>query len=175
MKLVIVNGAARSGKDSFVDSCIDILNDSDKAFGAKYSTVDFIKDVAKYCGWNGRKDLKGRKFLSDLKDLLAEWNDIPFKKVTESAAKIKNQEIAANKQGTLFVFSREPEEITRIKEKYNAITVCVRRDEAENAETSNHADANVLDFEYDYYIINNKDLVFLDFMAETFVKEILLK
>lgn len=165
----------RAGKDSFVDLCIDMLNNSDNALGAKHSTVDFVKEVAKYCGWDGRKDLKGRKFLSNLKDLLSEWDDVPLKKIAESVARIKALELSKNKEGVLFVFSREPEEIARIKEKYNAITVCVRREQIENIETSNHADTNVLGYDYDYYIMNDKDLNILKAMAETFLKEICLK
>ena len=34
------------------------------------STVDFVKQIARECGWDGVKTPRNRKFLSDLKDLL---------------------------------------------------------------------------------------------------------
>ena len=48
------------------------------------STVDFVKEVAKFCGWNGQKTPKDRKFLSDLKNILTQWNDIPYKDIIGS-------------------------------------------------------------------------------------------
>ena len=33
--------------------------------------------IAKECGWGGEKDDKARKFLSDLKRTLVEYNDYP--------------------------------------------------------------------------------------------------
>lgn len=72
----------------------------------------------------------------------------------------------------LFVDCREPKEIQKLKERLNATTVLVRRLGDEANETSNHADANVFEYEYDYTIKNYgglNDLVieceaFLDYM-----------
>ena len=76
----IINGAPRSGKDTLVDMFEEYLNMRLDNF----STVDFVKDIAaRYGGWDGRKTPKDRKFLSDLKDLFTEWNDIPFADVVE--------------------------------------------------------------------------------------------
>ena len=74
----------------------------------------------------------------------------------------------------LFVDCREPEEIQKLKERLNATTVLVRRLGDETNETSNHADANVFEYEYDYTIKNYGDLSdlvvecvgFLDYMKE---------
>ena len=77
MRVVIINGKSSVGKDCFVTMCKEIL-------GAEYvcnvSTVDFVKEVAEFCGWDGTKTPENRKFLSDLKDLLTDWNDIPLKR-----------------------------------------------------------------------------------------------
>ena len=45
------------------------------------STVDKVKEIAAECGWDGVKSPKNRKFLSDLKDLLTEWGDVPYKDI----------------------------------------------------------------------------------------------
>ena len=79
VNVVIVNGFPRSGKDTFVNFCKEKLG----AFGVSVSTVDFVKYLAAQSGWDGSKTPENRKFLSDLKDLLTEWNDVPWKKVEE--------------------------------------------------------------------------------------------
>ena len=78
-KLVIINGMPMSGKSQFVEYCLKILDD----YGAEISTVDFVKELAQEAGWDGVKRPKDRKFLSDLKDLLTEWGNIPYKKIIE--------------------------------------------------------------------------------------------
>ena len=55
------------------------------------STVDFVKEIAKKCGWDGTKDLKNRKFLSDLKDLLTNWNNVPFNKIEQQVKSIEDE------------------------------------------------------------------------------------
>ena len=64
---------------------------------------------------------------------------------------------------------REPQEIKKFVDRLGAKTVCVRRKEAENAVVSNHADSNVLDYEYDYYIDNNNTLEHLQIAAKHFL------
>lgn len=67
LKIVIVNGAPGSGKTSFENFCQEIMGD----FCQIRSTIDLVKEIATiYAQWDGKKDLKSRKFLSDLKDLL---------------------------------------------------------------------------------------------------------
>ena len=73
MKVFVINGAPGSGKTTFEKFIQEEYSDC-----AIISTVDYVKTVAKYVGWDGTKTLKNRKFLSDLKDLLTEWEDIPF-------------------------------------------------------------------------------------------------
>lgn len=158
LKIVIVNGAPGSGKTSFENFCQEIMDD----YCQMRSTVDLVKEIALfYTGWNGEKDLKSRKFLSDLKDLLTEFNDVPFndivrfKNVWEDELEMYD---VKDHPHILLVDSREPEEIMRFKRELGAVTVLIRRASAEMAETSNHADANVLNCDYDYEIDNNGNL-----------------
>ena len=61
-EIVVINGSVGVGKDTFVQFCAEyapIMN---------ISSVDKVKEAAKVlAGWNGEKDEKSRKFLSDLK------------------------------------------------------------------------------------------------------------
>ena len=151
----IINGAPRSGKDTLVDMFEEYLNMRLDNF----STVDFVKDIAaRYGGWDGRKTPKDRKFLSDLKDLFTEWNDIPFADVVERIVQRidEYESFGLDLQSRIvFIHCREPQEIQKFKDRLGAKTILMRRDEAENQEQSNHADAQVLDYEYDYTFENN--------------------
>ena len=156
MKYFVVNGVPQSGKDTFVDMCINKIG----PYAMKISTVDFIKEIAAQCGWNGVKNAKNRKFLSDLKDLLTEWDNIPFKKTYEE---IRRHEFFLSQydleeKGVVFIFSREPEDIKKYKETLNAEVIIVRRDCVENQKQSNHADSEVFNFKYDNTIWNNGTL-----------------
>ena len=78
VKVIICNGRPGVGKTTFQEMCQIYAREEweNKIRVDITSTVDFVKDIAKQCGWDGTKDLKNRKFLSDLKDLLTEWNDV---------------------------------------------------------------------------------------------------
>lgn len=171
VKIVVVNGMPMSGKSQFVEFCLKKLG----PWGREISTVDFVKDIAKQAGWNGEKNLKNRKFLSDLKDLLTEWNDVPYKKIKEEYDsfnfELKQYDVSTHK-AFLFVHCREPQEIQKFVDRENAITVLLRRAGVEGLEQSNHADAEVFNFEYDYVIENNGSLEDLQKAAIDFLKKI---
>lgn len=175
MRVVIINGKGGVGKDCFVAMCKDVL-------GAEYicnvSTVDFVKGVAEFCGWDGTKTPENRKFLSDLKDLLTGWNDIPLKKVCQEIKTWQHLWIGAGKydKAVVFIHCREPKEIKKLCEElstYSPITLLIRRDAAECVEQMNHADNEVLNYEYDYTIPNNGSLSELRARAEEFLRRCL--
>ena len=105
--------------------------------------------------------------------MLSEWNDVPFKKIEQRAIQFSN-ELAMfglnDKTAYLFVDSREPEEIQRFCDELGAISVLVRRPEVENNQTSNHADANVFNYKYDFTIMNDGDIEKLYSTADEFIK-----
>ena len=172
MKIVIINGAPRSGKDTFVGFCLDEL----KEYGHAFSTVDFVKDIARECGWNGEKTPKDRKFLSDLKDLLAEWNDVPYQMIRREIAKIRllaEQYNIDHDKFVIFIHCREPKEIQRFVKEYDATTVIIRRGAVENNEQSNHADSEVFNFNYDVTIHNENSLDHLKLAAKVFLENLL--
>lgn len=171
MKVVVINGMPRSGKDTFVNFCLDELGE----YGHAFSTVDFVKEVAKHCGWSGQKTLKDRKFLSDLKDLLTEWNDVPYQQIRSEIAKIY---LIAEQYGldhdkfVIFIHCREPEEIQRFVNEYKAITVLMRRSEVEEDPQSNHSDSEVFNYNYDVTIHNENSLETLKLAANVFLENL---
>ena len=170
MKIIIINGQGGAGKDSFVKFC-QKHNDYCKIFN--YSTIDFVKDVARKCGWDGRKTQRARKFLSDLKDLISEYNDAPYCNVV---TRIKNTlyHYNINDKSTenliFFIHSREPQDIERWVKDFQARTLLIHRFDGKVFQ--NHADRDVYTIDYDYIIKNDGTLEELEEKAREFIKEI---
>lgn len=158
-KIFIINGSGGVGKDTFVNMVgkyVPTVN---------FSSVDKIKEIARLVGWEGGKTGKDRKFLSDLKKLITEYNDMPYKTVVE---KIKNfKEDVVNEY--LFLHIREPEEIKRIDSEYDVSTILVKRPIEQI--TSNDADSRVNEYNYDIVINNTGDLTELNDLAKMFVEK----
>lgn len=169
VKVIIVNGMPGCGKTTFEQYCIEALKEHKAGIGVIRSSVDYVKEVAKFCGWHGTKRPEDRKFLSELKRILTEWRDLPFRDIVNEA----NRYAADMNKFVLFVDCREPHEIERLKKELNAFTVLMRRPNAEGAEASNPSDANVLDYEYDLTVWNEFGVEELYTMADYFVTETL--
>ena len=136
------------------------------------STVDKIKEIALEIGWDGEKTPRARKFLSDLKDLTSEFIDFPFQDIKKRISLIIDnvERLGGNTDKiVIFIHSREPEEIERFKVELNAETLLVRRPEVEDIVASNHADANYLEYEYDYIVPNYYGLEELRCRAKEFL------
>lgn len=145
--IFIVNGMARSGKDTFANFLKDCAN------VIKISSVDRVKLIAYKSGWDGGKTEKDRKFLSDLKCLLTEYNDLPFKSISFQVELFKKNFNA----DVLLIDIREPEEIERAKKAFGAKTILIKNDRVPQI-SSNMADAGVYNYDYDIIIENNGTL-----------------
>lgn len=156
-QIIIINGQGGVGKDTICD----IVK---KHYGVKIvSSIDMIKAIAIYGGWDKQKDLKGRKLLSDIKLAFSEYNDLPFKQMTHEIKIFKN---FRNEQ-ILFIHVREPEEIKKLVSEYPEIkTLLIARGESQLS-FGNMADDNVLNYDYDFVFENNGELENLenDFMC----------
>lgn len=173
VKYVIVNGLPTAGKDLFASFCVKKLEERGKN-ATMISSVDFVKEVARFCGWNGEKTPENRKFLSDVKDLLTTWGDVPFRKVIDAAEDFDGvcRMMGSIEDSWVFVMMREPTEIGRFVALTGAATVFIDRKAAEGTQ-SNHADAQVKDYNYDWYIDNNSTIEQLDVTAEELVNHLL--
>lgn len=168
MKVIVINGAPCSGKDTFANMCI--VNNA--GAGAIISMADAAKDVARYCGWNGEKTPRNRKFLSELKDLLDNWGDTSFKFVENFINSLYNCGVE-KENWIIFVMSREPNDIKRLKKRFNAHTIYISNHKAEQVRATNHADAEVKCFIYDEYIDNNGTLEELNLESKNFIERIM--
>ena len=167
MKIAIVNGRGASGKTTFETMVQKIAAARDKKVKV-ISTITYVKEVAKLVGWDGGKTPEDRRFLSDLKDALTRWKDVPYQKVKGFIDTYKESDT-----DLLFIDCREPEEIARFVNDYGALTILVQRGEFELL--GKHADDEVLNYQYDVVIDNNRGLDELmqeaTIFEETFVEE----
>jgi hypothetical protein len=166
MKLIIVNGEPGAGKDSFVDFCIEQLRSMER-IGMKVSSVDKVKEAAYLLGWDGEKDAKGRRFLSELKDLATALYDGPMQYMALRA-------VGASAAGVdaVFFFIREPEEIAKFVERFpGTITVKVHRPGL--PQFDNTGDRDVHSYNYDIVVDNTGSLDDLRAEADSFVLGVL--
>ncbi len=164
-KIIIVNGYPKSGKTE-LEMLISKYRKS-----TIYSSITPVKEYAKqYFGWSGNEDDKTeewRLFFAELKRMLVVEFDYIFKDLSVQVNKFYRD----IKSELLLIDSREPEEIERFKNCFHATTVFVNNDRAEKI-ASNEADANVENYEYDYYIDNNSTLDDLEQKVIEFIKEL---
>ncbi|MBP5773915.1 MAG: hypothetical protein J6W35_07570 [Eubacterium sp.] len=169
IKIVIVNGRGASGKTSFETMVTKIAEARGKHVKIT-STIDYVKMRARIFGWDGGKTPEDRRFLSDLKDALTRWKDVPYQNMKERIEGYRNAE---NPCDLLFIDCREPEEIKRFVEDFNALTMIVQR--GEPISLGNHADDNVENYQYDIVIDNNRGLDELMQEATIFVETFIME
>ena len=168
-RIFIINGSGGVGKDTFVKLVSTELNDKFKRFHTvvNFSSMDKIKEIAKEIGWDGKKEEKDRKFLSDLKVLTSEYCDMPFKSMKNKVLEFLNSE----KSVLLFLHIREPKEISRAVKEFKAKTILIVRDTVKHI-ISNTADENVFKYHYDFVIENNGTIEQLRKKAQCFIEGI---
>lgn len=144
----IINGYPMSGKDTFVN----LIKDNTEYNVLNTSAVSKIKELAMEIGWDGvTKGPKERKFLSDLKDLLDNFNKFSIRSIEDTIDYFYSDEC---NDDLLFIHMRQPEDIEMIVDEFPEIsTIFVHRDNHDSI--NNHADANVENYQYDIHIQNN--------------------
>ena len=158
-QIFIINGSGGVGKDTFCEQCGHYTDVK------VVSSIDLVKHFATEMGWSGQKTPRDRRFLSDLKDLLTAYNDLPFKDIKQKVNEFKQD----TDNMFLFIHIREPEEIERAKKEFGAHTVLVVDDNVLGI-YSNHADGRVLEYDYDIVIDNSGTLEELEQEAKRFVE-----
>lgn len=170
LKVLIINGAGTSGKDSFIDLFTEVAQSYSskcKTVVHRFSSVDQIKEYAFNMGWDGVKDEAGRQFLSDIKDACTRYNNGPFNYMGAKVSEVLKESLTQDDLHTAFVFFhvREPEEIAKMVNVYQATSILVTREGIHTF--TNHADSGVYYYAYDYHVENNGTIDDLKSSAET--------
>lgn len=167
--VIVINGQGQSGKDTVCG----FVAEEYKA--RSISEITPIKELAKIAGWNGEKDDRSRKMLSDLKMLFVEYNDLPFNYAIKEIKKFLNSD-----DEILFIHIRECEEIEKIVKNSPVKTYTLlmkRTDEAYKQRVfGNASDDGVYDYNYDFsYVGNNKTKADLKVSFMKYFKEVVIK
>lgn len=151
--VIIINGIGGAGKDTLCSLAA-------KHYKVKnISAITPIKDIAQKYGWNGEKDAKSRKFLSDLKRVFIEYNDLPTKYLYS-----EYKEFVESEDKILFVHIREKEEIEKFKKlvTIRCITLLVDRQTPNAEKWGNASDDEVKNYQYDFSFENNKSMPIIE-------------
>lgn len=173
MRVILISGSARFGKDSTAFMMKELLEKQKKRVLIIHY-ADNLKLFAKnYFGWSGQKDQKGRELLQWL------GTDVVRKNYEDTWVDM----IVALLKGikTLYDYViipdvRFPNEIDKMCDNFNCITVRVIRPNFDNGlteEQKKHPSETALDnYPMEYELINDGDLERLLDTTRTFIKNI---
>lgn len=169
-KIIIINGLGGCGKSTFIDLCKNYCIEENNGVNVyELSSIDFVKDVATFCGWDGSKTTKNRTFLHNIKVILEEWDDIPNKKVLEKIDRF----VGFDSNNVFFVNIREPYNIEKFKEaakrrNFECFTLIVENKNKETNEVTELIN-QINDYNYDIIVNNNGNLQHLYSLAKEFM------
>jgi hypothetical protein len=173
--LIIINGPARSGKDTFVMYCKQVAEEISLTL-SNISSVDGVKEyLQKNSNTDGlfrdgvTKDEYRRKQMIDLKQKRIKQDPLS---ITHRVLQ-KIQEINADLN---FIHIREPEEIEKMKKAgiqsgYRVSTLHISKPEIQRY--TNGIDDQTENYTYDTYIKNNQDLTHLKLLAREYITNLL--
>ena len=150
MKLAfVINGKGGVGKDSFCNCVAEVYD------VRNISSVDPVKEIARHAGWSGAKEDRDRKFLSDLKQLLTDYNELPTRYCLSQFEEFMKSET----ENVMFIHIREPKEIQKFIDATDGrcLSLLIRRKGMDRV-YGNVSDDNVDCYEYDYVYDNDKPL-----------------
>ena len=148
--VIVINGRGGVGKDAMCEAA------ATRYRVKNVSSITPIKEIARQFGWNGEKDLRSRKFLSDLKRLFTEYNDLPTQYLMR-----EYHAFLSSEDQILFVHIREPEEISHFVNLIggSCVTVLIKREDPSLAlHYGNRSDDEVENYPYDATFDNNTSL-----------------
>lgn len=181
--IILINGVARSGKDTFAEMLIPYLcpyvHEDDNKTGIILPNAFGVKEIARNVyGWDGEKDERGRGLLLDVTKTGYNYDPMFWEKVAVSH--LKQLEIRLNKR---FDFVVVPDFRYPVTQRYymacgyNTITIQVTRPDHDNELGIHKNDVSEQDLgiEFDYHVVNDSTIEDLDLKAREVAKSILVK
>ncbi|MCM1215932.1 MAG: hypothetical protein NC548_15605 [Lachnospiraceae bacterium] len=156
--IIIINGKGGVGKDT-------LINFTRLEYGgvSMISAIDPIKEIAKQYGYSENdKNDKARKFLSDLKRVFIEWNELPMQYLLSGI-----ESFVDGPDDILFIHIREKSEIDKLKDaivkkyqctKIKLFTLLVKNKRIDDKTFGNESDDDVDNYNYDLIYHNDKIL-----------------
>lgn len=159
----VVVGNPCGGKDTFVNFVKSYYEDT-----LNFSSVDYIKWLShKHLGIDvNKKDRKLRKFLSDFKNILTEYNDFPYQQCKLAIETLEENQV-------LFLHIREKEEIEKVKRDFPQTKV-IYVNNGSSEVYGNDSDDKMNEIEPDIIIHNDSTLAELSKTAKWFTQTYIL-
>lgn len=172
MKVILISGKARHGKDTFAEMLRKKLeDDGNRVLVAHYG--DLVKYVCKtFFGWNGEKDEYGRHILQYVgTDVIRnQKEDYWVKFITDML-----EFFGDNWDYVLIPDTRFPNEVEKMKSRFDTIHLRILRPDFDNGlteEQKNHPSETALDnVQPDYLVINGRGFEELLDNVEFFVDD----
>lgn len=163
-KIFVILGKPQSGKDTFVNFIKSYHEDT-----LNFSSVDYIKWLSdKFLGVDVKnKDHKTRKFLSEFKRILVEYNDFAYVQCKSAIDTLQEGQV-------LFLHIREESEITKLQSEYPELKVVYVEGENSNLTYNNDSDDADMNKLADIVIHNTGGLMELNKTAKWFVETYIL-
>jgi hypothetical protein len=173
--IVMVSGRAGEGKTTFSEMCIDVLEKKD-IMATVEPFAQGVKDTARFMGWNGEKDDKGRRLLQQIGNCGREYNENIWAERTIDGI---NMDAGVNSFDVVFIddwrFPNEGNEVVKTFSDVIKVRIC-RPDEFHTLNGSelynDISETSLPDVEtkyYGYIIDNIGNLNELQVMAEQFI------
>lgn len=164
--VVLLNGRGGVGKDTLCAL-------AQAQFRCRMvSSITPVKDLAAQCGWNGEKDARSRKFLSDLKRLVVDYSDLPNRYLRE-----EYRRFLAEETDLLFVQSRERDQIeafrAAVSGKCFSLLIRADRPGLPQGALGNVSDDQAESFPYDHCFRNDGPLAQAGDRFSAFLREAL--
>lgn len=158
--IVIINGPAGVGKDTLINEFAKTTNIS----VYNYSTIGYFKEIAKKdFNWDGIKNEKGRKLLSEIKRIAVEYNDLSIEMTMEKIRHLSDVEYKNDL--VMFIHIREKEETKKLMNKlkeegYNVTSLYVHTTREIEAFNNNYSDEYAADWkkackDYEMFLVND--------------------
>lgn len=179
-RVIIINGAPTSGKDTFVDMAAQYCDMDESANVFNISSVDPIKDMLAGFGWDGQKSDNMRGMIAGIKQM---WIDTQNGPTTFLFTNIFNYHVMhVDEDNLIFCHIREPEEIgklVKVLDGMNVMNIDVKTMLISRMGVGSESDResddinNICAYNYDIIINNDGTLDQLQEMMENFVDKIL--
>lgn len=163
-QIFILNGTAGAGKDTFANMLNEYIPTK------HISSITPVKEIAKVLGWSGDKTPEYRSFLCDTKKYLNSKGDFIWNYLDAQVEDFRKDD----KTRVLLIDIREPDEIKKAVERYNAKSILIENflSRTHSSLATNSADANVYKCSYDYSIPNIGSLDNFRLLVGDFAKKI---
>lgn len=178
--VVVVNGLAGSGKDTFVDECMKYCDDYECANVLNLSTIDPVKELLRGLGWDANtKTDEVRDMLSNMKQFWVDHQNGPTLYLITNI--LNFHQMHMKEDNIIFCHIREPEEIHKLMRIIRPMwifgiygtTVKVERNVMVTAANkSDNADV-INSYSYDKVIDNNGEIQLLGVRAANYVDNLL--